>query len=221
MQKDIMRFIALDFDGTCAHFDAGGSRGWFSIFVHRGIPKAHLEDIYRRIREQGFSIKNFLDELQTKIERELDRQEICREFEQWLGRSLSLYTDVIPAIQEWQKAGIPIFVLSAGEPEYQMQKIKTSGIPYDRAMLMPQPLGKAEVFKKLLGVYGEPAIIIDDRSDILDETRRMLQDRHVITAWIQRPGSEYAHGEAKFFHIKADSLNAPQVRKVILGERNG
>jgi len=220
MQGATMKFIVLDFDGTAAHFGTGGSRGWFPIFTRRGVSRTHLKEAYRLVRGQGFSIQNLLCELQKKIGRKFDKQKIHQEFEQWLTGSLVLYPDTLSTIQQWQHAGILVFVLSAGEAEYQMQKIRVSQIPYDKIILTSRSFKKAEVFMNLMGTYGEPAVFIDDRPDVLDEVRRILGNRHVITVWIQRTGGEYANREVEFSHIKADRLNAPQIQKIILGKQD-
>lgn len=201
-----IRCVAVDFDNTLAYFKNPTEKGLFDVFRRRGVREEHIRKAYEESSVNGFSIANFMDCI-AKIHGSIsDEESISQDFENWLQSSLALYSDSLSAIQNWQAAGIPVVIVTFGNPEYQRQKIKMVNISCDGVEVVSPPRRKFEVIGELLGKYGAPIVFIDDKQTELDEVRARFPESQVTTLLAARPDSPYRNKSAKYFHFVIGSL---------------
>ncbi|MDA1337299.1 MAG: hypothetical protein O3C23_00820 [bacterium] len=208
-----MSCAVIDFDGTLASFP-GGPEEFFSIFEKQGVSKRIVKESYEVVREsKGFSIKNLYDELKGKGF-SLDKDILENEFTDRVKRDLSLYKESMEAIENIQKQGMPVVILTAGEEVIQKTKVAITQISYDELIIVPRAKEKVAILTTLLKKYGKPLFVFDNRADILDLMREEFQDSSdVVTAWVHRESSDFPKGQ--YEHIEVKDLSVNSIARVI------
>lgn len=211
-----MKCAIFDFDYTIAHF-TGGYDGLFAIFTKKGIPLDIVIASYEKVKaEKGFNIWRLINKISETTNMDLDNESIEREFMQWLSESLVIYPDSLFAIESFMKKRIPVIILTAGEEEYQRQKISAVGIQYDELIVIPRVNEKITAIRNLLEKYGAPLVIFDDKASELDSLRdqRMDNDK-VITVMIRRSDSPYFNQMSRYRHEEADAFTEKIIARFI------
>lgn len=188
--------IAIDFDGTLAYF-TGGYEQLFDIFVRRGVPQEIVRRGYEKTKQEGgFSIVAMIDVMSVLVGHLFDREAIEGEFSVWLRQSLFLYPDSLPWLTEWRRRGVPIAIVTAGNADYQTQKISTLAVPHDHLFVVVKEDEKPTVVRKLLKRYGAPILLVEDRPSVLDLMRNgNLMEGEVVNVRLLRKESPYYHDE--------------------------
>ncbi len=201
-----MSCLALDFDYTISHF-TDDLRGLFEIFTRRGVPEKEARSAFTHVVEQvGFTFSAYSHAVQ-RAHRVNESEKILRaEFKNWLSSSLVLYPESLRMLRKWHNK-IPVVIVTSGNPEFQREKIKTVGIPYDDVRFIQPPQRKVSVMPHLLKKYGVPVVFVDDNPRELDAVyQKSLQDK-IITFLMRRPDSPYATAEPEYRHREIRSLD--------------
>lgn len=200
--------IAVDFDGTLAYF-RGGYDALFAIFSRRGIDPVVVKECYERTkREFGFSISAMTSVVTQRAGFDLKCEDIMSEFRDWLGLSLVPYPDSVATLTTWQRQRIPVVILTAGNTEYQTQKVQAVRMPHDQFIVVSHEREKPVIVQQLLERYGSPVLLIEDRPSVLDSMRELGPLEHqVITVRLLRKESPYFHDKSMYEHRSYDTLD--------------
>lgn len=200
--------IAIDFDGTLAYFK-GGYDELFAIFHRRGVDLVVVKECYEQTkREFGFSISAMTSVVSSRTGCSLDTVAIAAEFRGWLGLSLVPYSDSVATLVRWQHQGIPVVILTAGNSEYQTQKVQVTRMPHDQLTVVSHEHEKPDVVRRLLERYGLPVVFVEDRPSVLDAIREhgLTEDR-VITVRLLRQESPYVREHSVYRHRSYNGLD--------------
>lgn len=200
--------IAVDFDGTLAYFK-GGYDELFAIFSRRGVDPVVVRECYEKTkREFGFSISAMTSVVAGQTGRRFNALEIAAEFRDWLGLSLIPYPDSVATLARWQKQGITVVILTAGNTEYQTQKVQVTHLPHDQLLVVSHECEKPDVVRRLLERYGPPVLLIEDRPSVLDAMREDgLDEDQVITVRLLRAESPYVREHSIYGHRSSNILD--------------
>ena len=109
---------------------------------------------------------------------------------------------------------IPVVILTAGNTEYQTQKVVATCMPHDGFIVVSHECEKLGVVRRLLTQYGAPVLLIEDRPSVLDSMiENGLTKNEVITVRLFRQESPYFNEQLKHEHYSCDTLE--DVRSLI------
>lgn len=199
--------IAVDFDGTLAYFKRGYD-DLFAIFGRRGVDPVVVRECYEQTkREFGFSISAMTAVVTSKAGRHFDATGVTAEFRDWLGLSLIPYNDSVVTLTRWKRQGIPVVILTAGNSEYQTQKVQATRMPHDQLIVVSNEREKPGVARRLLEHYGLPVLLIEDRPSVLDAMREHgLTEDKIITVRLLRQESPYVREQSVYRHRSYNTL---------------
>ena len=203
-----VKCIAIDFDGTLAAFK-GGYDGLFAIFSRRGVELAVVKECYEQTKRGcGFLITAMTAVVAGRMGCCFDQQRIECEFKDWLGLSLIPYPDSVVTLAAWQCQGIPVVILTAGNAEYQTQKVQATRMPHDELIVVSHEREKSGVVCRLLECYGPPLILIEDRPSVLDSVRECgFSEDEVFTVRLLRQESPYVRENSVYRHCSYNTLD--------------
>ncbi len=211
MNATAVTCVLVDLDNTLSHFiGKGGSKGFFGVFTPHGIPEIQCVKCYESVKTDGFSLKKFLNELTTRgvalVSRALLPEQLEKDFNLWLRRSLVLYPDSLPALALWQKHHIPVCIVTAGDETFQREKIELLHLPHDAVVVLPHTGEKTSVIKTILVQFGPPVALIDDKENELDAVRATYTEENVRTIHVGRMDSPYRGQVPQCEHHEATNL---------------
>lgn len=200
--------IAVDFDGTLAYF-RGGYDKLFAIFSRRGVDPVIVKECYEQTkRESGFSISALVSAVTAQSSCHFDMGEIESEFRDWLGVSLVPYIDGTTVLGQWRCREVPVVILTAGNTEYQTQKVQAARMPHDQLIVVANEREKPVIVRQLLERYGPPILLIEDRPSVLDSMRESgLLKHQVITVRLLRRESPYVNDKSMYKHYSCNTLD--------------
>ncbi len=179
--------IAIDFDDTLASLEGG--KGALLGFFAKSLPFEEVVSVYQEIRvtPEGFSPQRLIEKILEKNPSiHCDKEELLREFAEWLRVSLKLFPEVYEVIEKWRKK-VPVVIVSAGNEVFQREKITFTKVPHDACYVTAMGK-KTEVIAQLLNIYSSPIAFIDDKRDelqvvkddkrLVDKVRLVLLDRN-------------------------------------------
>lgn len=199
--------IVVDFDGTLAYFK-GGYDELFAIFSRRGVDPAVVKECYEQTKRKfGFSISAMTAVVTSQTGCHVDAAGVAAEFRNWLELSLIPYPDSAGMLTQWQNQGIPVVILTAGNSEYQAQKVQATHMPHDQLIVVSHECEKPDVVRQLLEHYGSPVLYIEDRPSVLDAIRECgLTEGEVMTVRLLRRESPYFHEHSAYWHHSCNAL---------------
>lgn len=199
--------IAVDFDGTLAYFKEGYD-DLFAIFSRRGVDPVVVKECYEQTkREFGFSISAMTSVVAGRTGRCFDAADITAEFRDWLGLSLVPYSDSVVTLAQWRRRDIPVVILTAGNAEYQTEKVQATRMPHDELMVVSHEREKPGIVRRLIERCGLPALLIEDRPAVLDAMREYgLTEDEVITVRLLRQESPYVREHSIYRHHCCNTL---------------
>lgn len=119
----------LDFDHTLFNTDEFFHLDLRIHFLQLGIDLNCWEESYTAIWSQGYSIDRHIEEINRRSPIKIPPaagQSLLADHVSDLGRYL--FADVMPALQQMKQAGISLYLLSFGHPEWQQFKVSGSGV---------------------------------------------------------------------------------------------
>lgn len=199
--------VAVDFDGTLAHFK-GGYDGLFAIFSRRGVDPAVVRECYEQTKQEvGFSISVMISMVAGRSGCCFDAAGVGAEFRDWLGLSLMPYADSVATLAAWRRQGIPVVILTAGNREYQAQKVQATHMPHDQLIVVSTEHEKPNAVRQLLEQYGAPILLVEDRPSVLDRMRGCsLTEKQLVTVRLLRKESPYCRENAACTHQTFETL---------------
>lgn len=191
----------VDFDGTLAYFK-GGYDDLFAIFSQCGVDSIVVKECYEQTkREFGFSISAMTSVVAQRTGLALRDEDIMNEFRYWLGLSLIPYSDSVATLTQWRRRRIPVVILTAGNVEYQTQKVQATHMPHDQLIVVSHDREKVDTVRRLLNFYGPPVLLIEDRPSVLDAMREHeLAEHEIITVRLLRQESPYVREPSVYGH---------------------
>jgi len=200
--------VALDFDGTLAYY-IGGYAILYAMFLRRGIAEETIRQAVSRVANLGFTIALLAQELEEKTGIPLSKDNsLFEEFKAAQTTSLQLYPDSLPLIARLKNIGIPVAVVTFGNPVFQTEKVHHLGIPYDELDTVAPPRSKGDAILELFKRRGAPLIFVDDTPGQLDSVRDAgLSPSEVITVRIRRPGNHHAAEASRHPHHEITALD--------------
>lgn len=193
--------IVVDFDNSISFFK-GGKTGLFTIFIRQGADESLVRESYEETKKEGtFLVENLTQKLEKNTGIHFDKEKIIKEFWAWISDTVRLYTDSVPVISNWRNSGVPVIILTFGDPNYQKQKIAMTNTPYDEVITVESNDKKVMSLKDIIKKYGKPIVVIDDTPGVLDDIRDMgYSQDDVVTFLMRRPDGPYVHNKSKYSH---------------------
>jgi phosphoglycolate phosphatase-like HAD superfamily hydrolase len=198
---------ALDFDGTLAYYE-GGYALLFGMFLRRGIAEGIIRQAVSKVANLGFTVALLAQELEKETGVPLSKDaSLFEEFKAAQTGSLRLYPDSLPVIARLKSAKIPVAVVTFGNPEFQTEKVRHLGIPYDELDTVAPPRSKGEAVTELFKRRGGPLLFVDDTPGQLDSVRDAgLSSSDVITVRIRRADNHHAAESSRYPHCEITTL---------------
>lgn len=193
--------IACDLDGTLCYYTHGYSK-LFTLFEKYGISEKHVKHSYEKIREDGFSIEKLITFLEEAHAVKINLESTKKEFQSFLKKSLVLYDDVLPFLQENQS--LPFVIVSFGDPGFQKQKIELLGLKPEKLIVTHKRNDKGLALHSLSKEAEDSLVYIDNRISELDEVRKKIpEEERVKTIFLDR---EDQYGGRPSPHLRITGL---------------
>lgn len=213
--------IAVDWDFASAHF-SDNTDGVNDIFRRLGVPEEMVLKARQETEEQGFSIERFTENIEKLFpsldDKKSNKKSIGQEFQSWLRESLVAYPESKCEFLKWKTLGIPIVIITAGDQEYQHQKINIVGLPHDEVIVVNPQEGKVAAIGGLLKKYGGPIIFVDDKPSELKLVRAHF-GKEVVATLIARRNSPYRNEHEEYAGPKLVSLTGVNTIIKVLQEK--
>src|ERR1700722_10581946 len=129
MSHHLRRICFIDFDHTLFDTDHFFHVDVKNRFLELGIDADIWERTYPEVCRSGYTLEKHAEAICAAAQETLpldDMQKIIREEFADLGRYL--FPDVVPCLCAAKKAGVPLAILSFGNPTWQKYKVHASGI---------------------------------------------------------------------------------------------
>jgi phosphoglycolate phosphatase-like HAD superfamily hydrolase len=165
-----MKYI-FDFDDVLFDNTSRFKPHMFRILREAGIPEAEARAYYQEKRGDRFSLRTFIKELLIKHNVEKNVEEIDEIYQTILKRSNECLNFGFK--RRIQKTGSDeLFIVTNGDEEFQMDKIKASGIlayiPEDHIHIVPG--SKKEKIEDICRAYPtETILVIDNRNEFFKD----------------------------------------------------
>ncbi|MFN3477135.1 MAG: HAD family hydrolase [Candidatus Methylomirabilales bacterium] len=181
------RAVLLDFDHTLFDTDR-----FFWVDLRKaiacfGIEEKAWEEAYEAVWPGGYSLERHLAALmKIKAGRRPSKEAILSALRNAFSDLRGyLYPDVVPFLEEAKRRGFDLYLLSFGDPSWQVYKVKASGVaPYFQEVFYPKrEQTKAEAVGGIVDRY-ETIHAIDNDPRELDLMK--ISYPQLLTHWISR-----------------------------------
>lgn len=184
-----IRGLAVDFDDTLAYFE-DGCTGLISVFTDQGVSEAVAREEFQKVNDVGFSFERYARRIEARIGRPFGRRfpVAIANAHRWLQASLRLFPDVMPCLEAFDAAGVPVVIVTAGHPPYQKSKVELVGLANRDVAYVPGKGMKGIALQRFVRKYGAPFLFVDNRVGELDAVRESVPATTVFTIHILRRG---------------------------------
>ncbi len=152
-----MKFI-FDFDGvlfTTKEF----LKYLYACIGKDGVPRNIAEEYYKKVGGTQFNLKKLLIHLSI---RENLHEEILEESKSFLNK------DLLAVVKKLGK--VNCYIVSHANKEWQLDKIRSTGIEFLFSEIIVVPESKKQVVEKICAKYGdEEVIFIDDKAKYFED----------------------------------------------------
>ncbi len=201
------RCYAFDLDNTLAHFTNGLS-SLVDLTVAFGVPRTAAEQILADVSNshEGFSHRTFAHAV-TSVHPHIMPSAFQDAVYHWLADDgIKLYPEALEVLNTLTSDKHTIAVITAGNSEWQSEKLKLLGLQPHHIFVTPPPVGKTSAIVQLMKTTGLPLLYVDDRTLELDRIRDMHNPKEVRLFHIIRDDSIDTDALARHAHERITSL---------------
>jgi phosphoglycolate phosphatase-like HAD superfamily hydrolase len=176
----------LDFDHTLFDTDRFFWIDVRAAFARFGIDGDRWEESYARVWPSGYSLEKHLAYMAREGQGRVSAEEARRVLEEHFSDLRPyLFADAEPFLTRLQTVGIPCFLLSFGDPSWQMYKVHGARIAefFQDVFYTSKEHAKVEVVEPVIRRFGRLAVVDNDPREL-----DLIKERYpqIETFWITR-----------------------------------
>lgn len=214
--------LALDLDYTLAHY-RDGLKGLFEITHELGVPESVAKRALAATEERGFSLGLFYQILSLSVHLFVSAERFVELAMPWFRENYALYDDAYAFLAQCLER-IPVVVVTAGDEDFQREKIRVLGFFPDEVVVVPMGTSKISALKDIYRRYQKLVVFVDDNPSEFDCIS--------LDAWFWFPATSYsvrmsrndsphAHVAKHFASHKVHAINSfEQLQELSLLERS-
>lgn len=217
MKIDNIGAIAVDLDGTIVALpQENGEYTWiYDLCAQYGVPCEDAREAYDRAKGCGFGSRTMILELaRMEYLRSGHQQLMFRQaFHAWVRDALIVFDDAREAIAQWMREGIPVYVVTTGDRQFQQFKLELAGIsvPSGHVLTVLRDEYKTDEVEELASRHPGTIVVVDDKASVLDLIRDANIPASLETIQIVRHDGKYASQEARHDHLVVTALTDIQI----------
>lgn len=169
----------LDFDHTLFNTDEFFHVDVRSSFLRLGIDAVEWEQSYAAVWPTGYTLERHVEEVVRRFGTALPLEEMKRVLQDsFSDLRRYLFPDVLPALREAKKDGVPLFLLSFGNNEWQRYKAWAAELScyFDEMFFLGVEGGKARLIQELVERVAQAAVVVDNNPTELDSIKDLAPE---------------------------------------------
>lgn len=185
-QKEVLQrgdvVLAIDLDNTLAHYK-DGLVGLLEITRKLGVPDSEAKKAIRATEERNFSFRLLYQILSLKTHIFVSEDQFLALTKTWFVENYELYDDAHEFLYQYLER-VPIVVVTAGDEEFQHEKIQLLGFVPNETIVVPVGTPKMTALKEVSERYKKVVVFIDDNPN---------EFAHIhFDAWFSFPSTSYS-----------------------------
>ncbi len=152
--------IAIDLDYTLAHYKDEMNE-LFGITSKLGISEAVVRQAIASATEMNFSFGLLYRILSTKVHIFITEDKFVELLMVWFRKNYVLYDDAHNFLSRYLEH-VPVIIVTAGDEEFQREKIELLGFLPDEIVVVPMGKPKLDALKDIFERYRKLVVFVDD-----------------------------------------------------------